>query len=73
MKVKEEMDPTALFSNDWTDAILGIGGKQVQVFRDGCGLHKMCKCKEDRHCLPHKGYFCSPGRVWKEARVCRKD
>ncbi|GLJ49583.1 hypothetical protein SUGI_1051650 [Cryptomeria japonica] len=73
LKVKEEMDPTGLFSIDWTDAILGIGGKQVQVFRDGCGLHKMCKCKEDRHCLPHKGYFCRPGRVWKNARVCRKD
>uniref|UniRef100_A0A0D6R656 L-gulonolactone oxidase n=1 Tax=Araucaria cunninghamii TaxID=56994 RepID=A0A0D6R656_ARACU len=73
VQVKNRMDPHGVFSNDWTDGVLGIGGKTVQVFRDGCGLHKMCKCSEDRHCAPHKGYFCRPGRVWKEARVCRQD
>jgi hypothetical protein len=62
-----------LFSNDWTDGLLGIDGKGVEVLRDGCAMEKLCKCREDKHCAPHKDYLCKPGRIWKEARVCRKD
>ena len=73
LKVKQEMDADGLFSNDWTDGLLGIDGKRVEVLREGCGLEKLCKCRQDEHCAPHKGYFCRPGRIWKGARVCRQD
>nr|ABK24851.1 unknown [Picea sitchensis] len=73
LQVKQEMDAGGLFSNDWTDGLLGIDGKGVEVLRDGCAMEKLCKCREDKHCAPHKGYFCRPGRIWKEARVCRQD
>lgn len=72
LKVKQEMDADGLFSNDWTDGLLGIDGKRVEVLREGCALEKLCKCREDKHCAPHKGYFCRPGRIWKDARVCRQ-
>lgn len=73
LKVKQELDADGLFSNDWTDGLLGIDGKGVEIFRDGCAVEKLCKCREDKHCAPHKGYFCRPGRIWKRARVCRQD
>eukprot|EP00253_Pinus_taeda_P031825 PITA_31825 len=73
LKVKQELDADGLFSNDWTDGLLGIDGKGVEIFRDGCAVGKLCKCREDKHCAPHKGYFCRPGRIWKRARVCRQD
>ncbi|GLJ25468.1 hypothetical protein SUGI_0487600 [Cryptomeria japonica] len=71
LKVKERYDPNGVFSNDWTDGLLGIGGKGVEELRDGCALDKMCKCREDRHCAPDKGFLCKSGRVWDYARVCR--
>ncbi|GLJ25475.1 hypothetical protein SUGI_0487780 [Cryptomeria japonica] len=71
LKVKERFDAKGVFSNDWTDSLFGIGGKGVEELRDGCALDKMCKCREDRHCAPDKGFLCKPGRVWDYARVCR--
>eukprot|EP01018_Ginkgo_biloba_P015420 Gb_11230 [translate_table: standard] len=71
LQIKKRIDGDGLFSNDWTDGVLGIGGKEVEVFRDGCAVEKMCKCREDKHCAPEKGFLCRPGRVWKKARVCR--
>eukprot|EP01018_Ginkgo_biloba_P015448 Gb_34197 [translate_table: standard] len=73
LQVKERVDGDGLFSNDWTDGLLGIGGKGVEVLRDGCAVEKMCKCREDSHCAPDEGFFCRPGRVWNNARVCRKE
>ncbi|GLJ52427.1 hypothetical protein SUGI_1115210 [Cryptomeria japonica] len=72
LAVKERLDPDGLFSNDWTDGLLGIAGKKVEVLKKGCALEKLCKCREDDHCAPEKGYVCAPGRVWTNARVCRK-
>ncbi|GLJ25484.1 hypothetical protein SUGI_0487890 [Cryptomeria japonica] len=71
LKVKERFDPEGLFSNDWTDGLFGIGGKGVEELRDGCALDKMCKCREDRHCAPDKGFLCKSGSVWEYARVCK--
>ncbi|GLJ06035.1 hypothetical protein SUGI_0030610 [Cryptomeria japonica] len=72
LEVKKRLDPQGLFSNDWTDALLGLGGKKVEILKKGCALEKLCKCRKDIHCAPDKGYLCKPGRVWANARVCRK-
>lgn len=68
LAVKKQLDPQNMFSSEWSDEILfgKEGGKG-----DGCGLEGQCICSEDRHCSPSKGYFCKPGVVYNEARVCR--
>ncbi|KAL2345948.1 hypothetical protein Fmac_007233 [Flemingia macrophylla] len=43
------------------------------MFNDGCTPEGLCICSQDRYCAPNKGYFCRPGRIYKEARVCTRD
>lgn len=71
IKAKHKYDPEGLFSNDWTDALLQIGNSSVVLDKDACALEGLCLCREDRHCAPDKGYFCRPGIVFADARVCR--
>ncbi|KAK6249068.1 hypothetical protein QUC31_020633 [Theobroma cacao] len=68
LAAKKQLDPQNMFSSEWSDQILF--GKEA-VKSDGCALEGLCICSEDRHCSPSKGYFCKPGLVYTEARVCR--
>ncbi|KAL3679391.1 hypothetical protein R1sor_022347 [Riccia sorocarpa] len=74
LKVKNQLDPQGLFSNDWTDSVLNVDGAaaNLQKFGPHCALDGQCICTEDIHCAPEKGYFCQAGRIYTEARVCRK-
>ncbi|CAA6657700.1 unnamed protein product [Spirodela intermedia] len=65
-------DRDGLFSSDWTDAVLGLAGKSPVNAGKGCALEGMCICSLDLHCEPDKGYYCKPGLVFPQARVCRK-
>ena len=72
LKVKEEYDSGGLFSNEWTDQVLELK-EGLTILKDGCALEGLCVCSQDSHCAPDKGYFCRPGRIYKEARVCAPD
>ncbi|KAK9664848.1 hypothetical protein RND81_14G073400 [Saponaria officinalis] len=65
LKVKEMYDLLGLFSNKWTDQILGLNG-DVIVKQVGCAREGLCVCADDVDCGP--GYGCQGGRVYKMAK-----
>ncbi|XP_056693713.1 probable L-gulonolactone oxidase 6 [Spinacia oleracea] len=69
VRVKEKFDLQGLFSSEWTNQVFGLKDG-LSIVKDGCALEGLCICSEDSHCAPNKGYFCRPGRIYKEARVC---
>lgn len=71
MAVKKQLDPKNMFSSEWSKEILWGKSLQGSSKEDGCALEGQCICSEDRHCNPSEGYFCRPGLVYQEARVCR--
>ncbi|XP_006644196.1 L-gulonolactone oxidase 3 [Oryza brachyantha] len=66
---KLQLDPRGLFDSRWSDEV--VAGKEEHPKADGCALDGRCICSEDRHCSPSKGYYCRPGLVYSESRVCR--
>ncbi|KAM0938562.1 putative oxidoreductase [Dioscorea sansibarensis] len=65
---RKKIDPLGVFYSPWSEEILQ--GHEINK-DDGCALEGQCVCSEDRHCSPSNGYFCKPGLVYQEARVCR--
>ncbi|KAJ8436899.1 hypothetical protein Cgig2_017324 [Carnegiea gigantea] len=72
LRVKERFDPLGLFSNEWTNQVLGLE-EGLEIFKQGCALEGLCICSEDRHCASKEGYFCRSGWIYKEARICVKN
>ncbi|OVA20297.1 FAD linked oxidase [Macleaya cordata] len=68
LAAKKQLDPQNMFSSDWSDEI--VFGKETTK-AEGCAMEGQCICSEDRHCNPSKGYFCKPGLVFNQAKVCR--
>nr|XP_048334534.1 probable L-gulonolactone oxidase 6 isoform X2 [Ziziphus jujuba var. spinosa] len=71
LAVKKSYDPMGLFSSEWTDQVLGLQDG-ITIVKEGCALEGLCICQEDIHCAPSKGYFCTTGQVFKDARVCSR-
>lgn len=71
LKVKQSYDQLGLFSSEWTNQVLGLK-EGLTILKEGCALEGLCICSEDIHCAPKKGYFCRPGRIYKDARVCTR-
>lgn len=70
VRVKEEYDPLGLFSSEWTDFILGLKQGSSSSSSLGCALEGLCICSTNDDC--GSGYSCENGRVYTEAKVCRK-
>lgn len=70
LDTNKRFDPNGLFSNDWSDAILGIGNKTVVVDEPYCTIEGLCRYSKDEHCAPKNKLYCHRGRIYKAPSVC---
>ncbi|XP_010676589.2 LOW QUALITY PROTEIN: probable L-gulonolactone oxidase 4 [Beta vulgaris subsp. vulgaris] len=71
LRVKERYDPLELFSSDWTKYILGLKEGLSTINKQvGCAREGLCICSTNKDC--GRGYTCENGRVYMEAKVCRR-
>ncbi|KAF5743880.1 L-gulonolactone oxidase-like [Tripterygium wilfordii] len=71
LRIKGIYDPLGLFSSEWTEQVLGLKNGLI-IVKEGCALEGLCICSDNIHCAPKNGYYCRPGKVYKDARVCSR-
>ncbi|KMT12186.1 hypothetical protein BVRB_5g101330 [Beta vulgaris subsp. vulgaris] len=73
LRVRERYDPLELFSSEWTKYILGLKeGLSTTIDKHvGCAREGLCICSNNNDC--GLGYTCENGRVYIEAKVCRRN
>lgn len=71
LAVRDRFDPEGFFSSEWSDEILGVSDVASESRQPYCALEGLCVCSEDVHCAPEKEYYCRPGRIYSDAKVCR--
>uniref|UniRef100_A0A0E0GXX2 L-gulonolactone oxidase n=1 Tax=Oryza nivara TaxID=4536 RepID=A0A0E0GXX2_ORYNI len=42
MRVKDRFDPDGVFSSEWSDQVLGVGGASPVIVGDGCAMEGLC-------------------------------
>ncbi|KAK3121333.1 hypothetical protein QOZ80_8BG0650910 [Eleusine coracana subsp. coracana] len=67
LDVKARFDPDGVISSQWSDQILGINGSPI-ISAPGCAIEGLCTGTQNSDCA--RGYVCSQGKVYPDARVC---